>query len=102
MIEVRKAVVDGANLSVALSAQKIFPELYTDMMSVGEQSGRFGMTMHSVADIYERELDKQVKTVSALIPPIILFAMASIIGLIVYAILSAIFSMTKGLHPSMR
>ena len=58
--------------------------------------------MHSVADIYERELDKQVKTVSALIPPIILFAMASIIGLIVYAILSAIFSMTKGLRPSMR
>jgi type II secretory pathway component PulF len=102
MVEVRKAVVDGTTLSVALTSQKVFPELYTDMMGVGEQSGRFGATMHSVADIYERALDKQVKTVSALIPPIILFIMASLIGLIVYAILSAIFSMTKGLHPSVR
>jgi type II secretory pathway component PulF len=99
MIAVRKGVLDGATLSVALVDQKIFPELYTDMMAVGEQSGRFGATMHSVADIYERELDKQVKTVSALIPPIILFVMAGVIGTIVYAILSAIFGMTKGLRP---
>ncbi len=102
MLETRKAVVDGATLSAALISQKIFPELYTDMMAVGEQSGRFGLTMHSIADIYERELDKQVKTVSALIPPIVLFVMAAVIGLIVYAILSAIFGMTKGLRPSMR
>ena len=101
MLDVRKAVVDGTTLSVALSAQKIFPDLYTDMMSVGEQSGRFGLTMQSVADIYERELDKQVKTVSALIPPIVLFVMAAVIGLIVYAILSAIFGMTNSLRPRM-
>jgi type II secretory pathway component PulF len=101
LIDVRKAVVDGAMLSGALASQKIFPDLYVDMMSVGEQAGRFGATMHSIADIYERELDKQVQTVSALIPPIILFTMAAVIGSIVYAILSAIFSMTKGLRPGM-
>lgn len=99
MIEVRKSVVDGANLSVAATQQKIFPELFTDMMSVGEQAGRFGATMHSIADIYERELDKQVKTVTTLIPPFILMFMAGFIGLIVYAILSAIFGMTKNLRP---
>jgi type II secretory pathway component PulF len=102
MIAVRKAVLDGATLSVAVVGEKIFPELYTDMMAVGEQSGRFGATMHSIADIYERELDKQVKTVSALIPPIILFVMAGVIGTIVYAILSAIFGMTQGLRPGAR
>ena len=80
----------------------MFPDLYTDMMSVGEQSGRFAMTMHSIADIYERELDKQVKMVSALIPPIVLFVMAAVVGLIVYAILSAIFGMTRNLRPAVR
>jgi type II secretory pathway component PulF len=81
-----------------LTAQKIFPELYTDMMAVGEQAGRFGSTMHGIADIYERELDKQVKLVTTLIPPAILLVIASFIGVIVYAILSAIFGMTSNLH----
>jgi type II secretory pathway component PulF len=102
MVEVRKAVIDGTTLSVAVTAHKMFPDLYTDMMSVGEQSGRFAMTMHSIADIYERELDKQVKMVSALIPPIVLFVMAAVVGLIVYAILSAIFGMTRNLRPTVR
>ena len=44
MIDVRKAVVDGATLSIALGEQKIFPELFIDMMAVGEQSGKFGST----------------------------------------------------------
>ncbi len=98
MVAARKAVVDGANLSVAMNEQRVFPELFIDMMSVGEQAGRFGDTMQIIADIYERELDKQVKTVSALIPPMVLLAIASIVGLVVYGILSAVFGLTKGLH----
>lgn len=98
MVQVRGAVVDGATLSAAVAEHKIFPELYVDMMAVGEQAGRFGATMHSIADIYERELDKQVKVVSTLIQPIILLAMAGVVGLVVYAILSAVFSMTDNLR----
>src|SRR5687767_1588231 len=98
MVDVRRAVVDGATLSVALAEQGVFPELFIDMMSVGEQSGRFGDTMQIIADIYERELDSQVKTVSALIPPVILLGIASIVGLVVYGILSAVFGLTNNLR----
>ena len=98
MVDVRRAVVDGATLSVAIAEQNVFPELFVDMMSVGEQSGRFGDTMQIIADIYERELDGQVKIVSALIPPMILMAIAAVVGLVVYGILSAVFGLTKGLH----
>ena len=68
MVSVRNAVVDGATLSVALGNEKIFPELFADMMSVGEQTGKFGETMQMIAQVYERELDKQVQVVSTLIP----------------------------------
>src|SRR4029434_3717801 len=98
MADVRKAVIDGANLSVALAGQKIFPEMYTDMTAVGEQAGRFGSTMHSIANSDEREVDKQVQLVTTLIPPAILLVIAAFIGVIVYAILSAIFGMTSNLH----
>jgi type II secretory pathway component PulF len=98
MVEVRKAVVDGATLSVALAEQKIFPELFVDMMAVGEQTGKFGDTMQMIAEIYERELDKQVKIISTLIPPIIMIVIATVVGLVVFGVLSAVFSLTSGLR----
>ena len=98
MTEVRAAVVDGATLSGALAHQKIFPEMFVDMMSVGEQTGKFSDTMNLIADVYERELDKQVKVVSTLIPPIVMVMIAAVIGTVIYGILIAVFKLTGGLH----
>jgi len=96
--EARRAVIDGATLSTALSSQQIFPDLFTDMMAVGEQTGRFGETMQTIADVYERELDRNVAIISQLIPPVIIVLIALVVGLVVYSILDAVFTATKGLQ----
>ena len=98
MVEVRRAVIDGATLSTALTAQKLFPDLLTDMMAVGEQTGHFAQTMQTIADVYERELDRTVQTISALIPPVIIVLIAIVVGFVVYSILSAVFEMTHSLQ----
>ncbi len=98
LAEVRRAVIDGANLSVALQAQQLFPDLFTDMMAVGEQTGHFAQTMQTIADVYERELDRTVKLISALIPPVIIVVIALVVGFVVYSILSAVFEMTGSLQ----
>ena len=96
--EVRKAVIDGTTLSAALQEQKMFPDLFTDMMAVGEQTGHFAETMQAIADVYERELDRSVGVISQLIPPIIIVVIAVVVGLIVFSILSAVFEMTHSLQ----
>ena len=96
--EVRRSVIDGATLSAALQAQKMFPDLFTDMMSVGEQTGHFAETMQAIADVYERELDKTVGLISQLIPPVIIVVIALLVGLVVFSILSAVFEMTHSLQ----
>jgi type II secretory pathway component PulF len=96
--DVRRAVIDGANISAALAAQKLFPELFTDMMAVGEQTGHFAQTMQTIADVYERELDRTVEIISALIPPVIIAVIAVVVGFVVYSILSAVFEMTSSLQ----
>jgi type II secretory pathway component PulF len=96
--DVRKAVIDGATLSAALQAQKLFPDLFTDMMSVGEQTGHFAETMQAIADVYERELDRTVVVISQLIPPVIIVVIALLVGLVVFSILSAVFEMTHSLQ----
>lgn len=98
LADVRRAVIDGANLSVALTQQNLFPELFTDMMAVGEQTGHFAETMQTIADVYERELDRTVKITSALIPPVIIVMIAIVVGFVVFSILSAVFEMTSSLQ----
>jgi type II secretory pathway component PulF len=98
LVEARRAVVDGATLSVALREHQLFPDLFTDMMSVGEQTGRFAETMQSIADVYERELDRNVSIISSLIPPVIIVVIAIVVGFVVYSILSAVFEMTHSLQ----
>ena len=102
LADVRRAVIDGANLSVALAAQDLFPELFTDMMAVGEQTGHFAQTMQTIADVYERELDRTVKIISTLIPPVIIVCIAVIVGFVVFSILSAVFEMTSSLQTRPR
>jgi len=101
MVEVRKAVMDGAGLSKALREAVLFPELFLDMMAVGEQTGHFSETMAMIADVHERELDKQVQFVSTLIPLLVIIVIATFVGLMVYAILSAVFGLTAGLQSRM-
>jgi type II secretory pathway component PulF len=96
--EVRRAVIDGATLSAALQEQKMFPDLFTDMMGVGEQTGHFAETMQAIADVYERELDRSVGVISQLIPPVIIVIIAVLVGLVVFSILSAVFEMTHSLQ----
>jgi type II secretory pathway component PulF len=98
MIEVRRDVIDGATLSTALTKQNLFPELFTDMMAVGEQTGQFAQTMQTIADVYERELDRTVQLISSLIPPLIIVLIAVLVGFVVYSILSAVFEMTHSLQ----
>ena len=98
LVDVRRAVIDGATLSAALSAQHLFPDLFTDMMSVGEQTGHFADTMQTIADVYERELDRTVGIISTLIPIVIVMLIAVVVGAVVYSILSAVFEMTHSLQ----
>ena len=65
--------------------------------ALGER-GHFAQTMQTIADIYERELDRTVNTVSTLIPPVIIVLIALVVGLVVYSILSAVFEMTHSLQ----
>ena len=98
LVEVRRAVIDGATLSAALQEQRLFPDLLTDMMAVGEQTGHFAETMQAIADVYERELDRTVAVISQLIPPVIIMVIAVLVGFVVYSILSAVFEMTHSLQ----
>lgn len=98
LAEARRAVIDGATLSAALSAQQLFPHLFTDMMAVGEQTGHFAEAMQTIADVYERELDRTMAFIATVLPIAIIGVIAVLVGAVVWSILSAVFEMTHSLQ----
>jgi type II secretory pathway component PulF len=91
-------VTDGSTISGPLSEGKVFPQLLTDMLAVGEQSGNMSGALGHIANRYDRELERSVKIFTTLLEPIMIVVMAGVVGFIAVSMLSAVFDMTSGLN----
>ena len=91
-------VSEGATLSTALRKAGSFPMLLVDMVAVGEQTGQLGRSLEKCAHRYDKELDKKIKRMTAMISPVIIIFMAVIVGLVAYSIVTAIFQSVSGIR----
>ncbi|MDA0578270.1 MAG: type II secretion system F family protein [Verrucomicrobia bacterium] len=99
--EIRKArerVTDGTTISGPLSAGKIFPEMLTDMMAIGEQTGDMPGALNHIARRYENELNRHIKIFTTALEPILIVVVAVMVGFVAISILLAVFSLTNGLN----
>ncbi|MGO3702245.1 MAG: type II secretion system F family protein [Candidatus Saccharimonadales bacterium] len=88
-------VKGGVALSKAIKEQDYIMPLVPQMIKIGEQSGQIDKMMGKVANVYEDELDEQVKALSTTIEPILMVIMAVFAGGMVMAILFPIYSLVN-------
>lgn len=84
-------VGDGRSFSKALIRNGSFPALLIDMIAVGEQTGKIDLSLRRAAERYDKELDKDLQRIMALIMPTVLIIMALLIGTMAYLMITAIF-----------
>ena len=70
--KMRVGVERGDSLLRTAVASKIFTPIVLQMVQVGEESGQLDSLMEDVADIYQREVEYELKTLSAQIEPILI------------------------------
>ncbi|MCK9572179.1 MAG: type II secretion system F family protein [Candidatus Omnitrophica bacterium] len=92
---VRKDISEGVSFSEALGKFNIFPDLFVQMIRVGEEGGRLDVVLADIAASYEDEIEADLKTVSSLIEPAIILVLGVIIGAMVIAMLLPIFNMSS-------
>jgi general secretion pathway protein F len=98
--ELDKVIVqvgDGRSFSKALIRNNAFPPLLIDMISVGEQTGKIDQSLRRAAERYDKELDKDLQRIMALIMPTVLIIMAGLIGTMAYLMITAIFQTISNL-----
>lgn len=86
-------VTEGGQLNVAMSKNRLFPPLLTQMTKVGEESGELESMVNKAAETYENEVNDAMDSMTALIEPIIMSFLALVVGGLMIAMYLPIFSL---------
>ncbi len=89
---VKKGVFSGDTLTKLFLKEPLFPPTFSQLISVGEQTGQLDEMFGSVATYYEEEFDTTVDNMSSLIEPIMIVFMGVMIGGLMIAMYSPIFN----------
>lgn len=93
LIRAREAISEGKSLTVPLSKEKYIPQMVTQMIGVGEQTGAIDQMLNKVADFYEDEVDVAVSALTSVMEPLMMVVLGGIIAFIVVAMYLPIFNM---------
>ncbi len=89
---VARELKEGRGLGRPMMETGRFPMLAVHMIMVGEETGRLDDMLMQVAETYDREVEVAIRKSLALLQPVMIVAMAVVIGFIIIAILSAMLS----------
>jgi len=95
LTEVVKEVEGGIPISRSLAKIDIMPELSTQMIEVGEESGNLDEMLEKVAEFYEDEINFLIDQITALVEPAFIVVIGVIVGIIVLAMYLPIFRMAR-------
>lgn len=93
--QIRGAVEQGENLSVAMEQAGVFPLTLVKMIQVGEESGKIADLFLDAATDYEDEVSFAVTGFLSLLEPILIVIMGAIVGFIVMSLFFPIFTMSS-------
>ena len=91
--EARSSIREGHTLADPLERSGMFPRLVANMVGVGEATGSLDTALGNIADLFEREVDRDVAAFTAVLEPLIIVVLGIGIGFIVVAMYLPIFSM---------
>lgn len=89
------AVKQGKRISAPLQRSTLLPKSVTQMISAGEESGKLGEVLDEVSDYYSKELRAVIKSVTAMIEPLMIVVMGSVVGFIAMSIILPIFKLSS-------
>ena len=91
--QIQSEVSTGTSLTTAMQNANIFPNMVTQMVAIGEESGALDAMLGKVADFFEQEVDDAVEALSSLIEPMIMVVLGTLIGGMVVAMYLPIFKL---------
>ena len=89
--DVEKSVRNGQSLAAPLAQHDVFPEMVTQMIAVGEDSGAMETMLKKIAEFYDQEVEATTEQLTSLLEPLMIVVLGSIIGGMIIAMYLPIF-----------
>ncbi|MFX4305067.1 type II secretion system F family protein, partial [Exiguobacterium sp. A1_3_1] len=95
-----EAMSRGIPMHEPLERNKYFPPLVTQMIAIGEESGRLDSMLTEVANFYETEVETTTDRLKSIIEPLLIVVLAAIVGVIVIAVVVPMFKIYSDIQGS--
>lgn len=96
--EIQNVIQKGEQISTVLSSHNnLYPLFVGEMVSVGEETGKIGEMLLSVATFYEEEVDQQTKDMSSIIEPVLMIVIGIAVGFFAISMLGPTYSLADAL-----
>jgi len=93
--ETSKAVEDGSSISSVFINSKEIPQMVSQMMSIGEKTGKLDVILEKISDFYAREINNIVNNLMTLMEPLIMIIMGVAVGIMVAAIILPMYNLAS-------
>lgn len=91
--QARSSVREGEKISDPFHGNRYFPVMVTQMIAVGEETGRLDQMLVKVADFYDSEVDAILKGLASLIEPIMIVGLGVMVGFIAVSVITPIYTL---------
>jgi type IV pilus assembly protein PilC len=91
----KESVTSGKPLAAPLMKEPMIPDMVTQMISIGEQSGSMDVMLGKIADFYEDDVENAVKAMTSMIEPLLMIVLGGIIAVLVTSMYLPIFDMAN-------
>jgi type IV pilus assembly protein PilC len=93
LLEASERVRGGASLSSALGNYEEMPRILVQMIKIGEETGKLGFVLGTVARFYKRELEATVDSIVGLIEPAMIILLGLGVGTLLVSVLMPIYNL---------
>ncbi|HEY4506238.1 MAG TPA: type II secretion system F family protein [Candidatus Paceibacterota bacterium] len=97
LMEIAESVKGGSSVAESFGVHKEIPQIVVQMTRIGEETGKLGFVLKTMARFYKREVDSAVDTLVGLIEPLLILVLGLMVGIMLAGILLPIYSITAAI-----
>lgn len=98
LIDAESAVMKGQTLSESFTKHpELYPPLLSEMIAVGEETGRLSDLLKETAEFYEESVDRQTKDLSTVIEPLLMVVIGTFVGFFALSMIAPIYSLSNSI-----
>jgi type IV pilus assembly protein PilC len=95
--DVRERLIQGEGLSPPMGENKLFPQLLVEMVLVGEKTGTLDSTLATLADFYEKKVDRKMDALIAMIEPVLTVIVGAVVIFLALSMITPMYSILKSI-----